>query len=58
MIKYYKVTPRVSYIYYLVGLVGLGFLFSFIEYTNSVWGGYFSAGIILLLSFKWETIKG
>ncbi len=54
---YYKVTPKVQFIYYAMGLLGLGLLFSMFEYTNKVWSGYVAAGIILFLSFKWEKIE-
>lgn len=56
MIYYYKVTPKVHYIFFIMGLVGLGMLFTFFKFTNKIWMGFIITGIVLYLSFEWEYI--
>lgn len=55
--KYWKVTQKVHIAFILMGLIGLGFLFSMIKFTDGVWAGYISAGIILWLGYEWEYIE-
>ena len=49
--------PKVPFVFYAIGLLGLGALLSMFDITNNVSGGYVATGIILLIAFKWEKIE-
>jgi len=49
---YWKVTPKVSLLFFAMGLIGLGYLGSGFDLTNKLWFGYMAAGIMMHLAYK------
>lgn len=51
---YWIIRPKFHTIFVIFGFVGIGALLSFVEYLNNIAMGYIIAGIVLMMSYKWE----